>query len=228
MFWIIVVSFAVLVGVAMAIYSMPPDNSKAARRKEKRLEAVIQEKPRDKDWEVIAQRWEKHNIALQADLAKMQMEQKKVLQDVDAEKARNKELLDKLALEKSWREKEQVNLDKAKAHEKDFKMQIIRTENDLEKEHTGRLRAERDHQELKIKYDALLEEKRLLSVKAMSLETTVGQLSREVKDLKKSNEELSRKREDIQWVAKSEFEELKKLLTAKEEEFARLKKTLGA
>ena len=117
MFWIIAISFAVLVGVVLAIYSMPPDNSKAARRKEKRLEAVSQEKPKDKEWQAIAQRWEKHNIALQADLEKMKMEQKKVLHEVDAEKARNKELLDKLALEKSWREKEQANLDKIKAPE---------------------------------------------------------------------------------------------------------------
>ena len=228
MFWVIIISFTVLIGVALAIYAMPPDNSKAARRKEKRQEITVQEKPKDKEWQAIAQRWEKHNIALQADIEKMKMEQKKILHDADAEKARNKELVDKLALEKSWREKEQVNLDKAKAHEKDLKGQIIRTESDLEKEHTGRLRAERDHQDLKIKFDALTEEKRALSTKAMSLETTVAQLSREVKELKKANEELGRKREDIQWVAKSEFEEVKKLLLAKEEEFARLKKTLGA
>ena len=228
MFWVIIVSFAVLIGVALAIYSMPSDNSKTARRKEKRQEAAVQEKPKDKEWQTIAQRWEKHNIALQADIEKMKMEQKKVLRDVDAAKTQNKELVDKLALEKSWREKEQVNLDKTKAHEKDLKEQIIRTERDLEKEHTGRLRAERDQQELKIKFDALMEEKRLLSVKAMSLETAVGQLSKEVKDLKMANEELGRKREDIQWVAKSEFEEVKKLLLAKEQELARLKKTLGA
>ena len=209
MFLVIIVSFAVLIGVALAIYSMPPDHSKAARRKEKRQESAVQEKPQDKEWQAIAQRWEKHNIALQADIAKMKMEQKKILQDVDAERGRNREFVDKLALEKGWREKEQANLDKTRAHEKDLKGQIIRAENDLEKEHTGRLRAERDHQELKIKFDALTEEKRLLSTSAMSLKTTVEQLSGEIKDLKRANESLSRKREDIQWVAKSEFEELR-------------------
>ena len=79
MFWVIIVSFAVLIAVALAIYSMPPDHSKAARRKEKRQESAVQEKPKDKEWQAIAQRWEKHNIALQADIAKMKMEQKGIL-----------------------------------------------------------------------------------------------------------------------------------------------------
>ncbi len=222
MFWIVVISFAVLVGVALAVYAMPPD-IRASRKKERRPEPLPQENPKDKEWQAIAQRWEKHNIGLQGDIEKMKTEHKKVLQDMDGQKTRNQELVEKLALEKGWREKEQGNLDKAKAHEKDLKEQIFRTEGDLEKEHTARIRAERDHQELKIKTDALLEEKRLLSTKAMSLETTVGQLAKEVKDLKRSNEELGRKREDIQWVAKSEFEEVKKLLLAKEQEIVRLK-----
>ena len=225
MFLVIMISFAVLAGVVIALYSLPPE--KISKKKEKRHEPAVQEKPVNREWEAIAQRWEKHNIALQADLEKARMEQKRVLQEVEAQKGQNKELVEKLALEKGWREKEQVNLDKVKVHEKDMKEQIFRTEGDLEKEHTGRLRAERDQQELKIKYDALLEEKRLLSIKAMSLETTLTQLSKEAKDLKRANEELGRKREDIQWVAKSEFEEVKKLLAEKEQEIARLKAFLG-
>jgi hypothetical protein len=222
MFWIVVISFAVLVGVALAVYAMPPD-IRASRKKERRPEPLPQENPKDKEWQAIAQRWEKHNIGLQGDIEKMKTEHKKALQDMDGQKTRNQELVEKLALEKGWREKEQGNLDKAKAHEKDLKEQIFRTEGDLEKEHTARMRAERDHQELKVKYEALMEEKRLLSTKAMSLETTVQQLSKETKDLKRDNENLSRKREDIQWVAKSEFEEVKKLLLAKEQEIVRLK-----
>ena len=223
MFWIVVISFSVLIGVALAVYAMPSDATKSSRRKERRPEPAPQENPKDKEWQAIAQRWEKHNLGLQGDIEKIKMEQKKVLQEVEGQKALNQELVEKLALEKGWREKEQGNLDKAKAHEKGLKEQIFRTEGDLEREHTARLRAERDHQELKVKYEALLEEKRLLSTKAMSLETTVGQLAKEAKDLKRSNEELGRKREDIQWVAKSEFEEVKKLLLAKEQEIVRLK-----
>ncbi len=223
MFWIVVISFAVLIGVALAVYAMPSDSTKASRRRERRPGPVPQENPKDKEWQAIAQRWEKHNLGLQGDIEKMKMEQKKLLQDMEGQKARNQELVEKLALEKGWREKEQGNLDKAKAHERHLKEQIFRTEGDLEKEHTTRLRAERDHQELKVKYEALLEEKRLLSTKAMSLETTLEHLSKEARELKRSNESLSRKREDIQWVAKSEFEEVKKLLLVKEQEIVRLK-----
>jgi predicted nuclease with TOPRIM domain len=89
------------------------------------------------------------------------------------------------------------------------------------------LRLERELQELKVKFDQMVEEKRQLSIKAMSQQTTLEANSRELKDLKYENAQLKEKREDIQWVAKSEFDELKKAFAAKEEELTRLKQTHG-
>ena len=45
--------------------------------------------------------------------------------------------------------------------------------------------------------------------------------------LKYENSQLKEKREDVQWVTKSEFDELKKSFTAKEKELAQLKKING-
>ncbi len=138
----------------------------------------------------------------------MKVEERKIIQDLQAKQAENKDLLERLALEKSWREKEQVNLDKAKTHERDFKEQIVRTEKDLEVEHSGRLRTERDLQELKIKYEAQMEEKRVTLTQAKSLEATLKQMTNDLAELRRNNEELKKKREDIQWVAKSAYDEL--------------------
>lgn len=214
MIWIIFATLGVLLAIAVMIYMLPEDSARSRKKKEKKEQAHLSpdlaKSTPEKDWKAIAERWERNNNALLGDVEKLKMQEKKLLKDFDQLKAQNKEMADKLALEKSWREKEQVNLEKLRHHDQDLKEQVIRTEKDLEKEHSNRLRLERDHQDIKVKYEALLEEKRAATTKAMSLETTVKQLTQEVKDLRRDNEELKKKREDIQWVAKSEFDELQK------------------
>jgi chromosome segregation ATPase len=217
MFWIIIMAFAVLMALAIVIYMLPSDPvAKAKKKKEKEKRSVLAPDPAavdtSKDWRSIAERWEKHNLSLQGEIEKMKMDQKRAQQSVDERKAESKDLVEKLALEKSWREKEQETLEKFKLHEKGLKDQIFRTEGDLEKEHSNRLRLERELQDLKIKYEQVIEEKRQLSIKASSQQTTLESNARELRELKSENSRLQEKREDIQWVAKSEFDELKKRL----------------
>jgi chromosome segregation ATPase len=217
MFWIIIMAFAVLMALAIVIYMLPSDPVvKAKKKKEKEKRTVLAPDPAavddGKDWKSIAERWEKHNQSLQGEIEKMKMDQKRAQQSVDERKAESKELVEKLALEKSWREKEQETLEKFKLHEKSLKDQIFRTEGDLEKEHSNRLRLERELQDIKIKYEQIIEEKRQLSIKASSQQTTLESNARELRELKSEISRLQEKREDIQWVAKSEFDELKKRL----------------
>jgi len=228
MFWIIIFSFVVLMGLAIAIYLLPEQTAKAKKKKEKKamlMAAAVVDT--SKDWKAIAERWEKHNQSLQGAIEKMNMDQKNVQLQIDGHKAQIKDMGEKLALEKSWREKEQMSLEKLKAHEKDFQSQISRTESELEKEHSHRMRLEREYQELKIKHDQIVEEKRQLSVKAASQQTTLEAATQEIKALKSDNTQLKEKRADIQWVAKSEFDQLKQLLQAKEKDLARLKESHG-
>ena len=230
MFWIIIMSFVVLIALAIVIYMLPSDPAvKTKKKKEKKLGLMPDPVALDtsKDWKSIAERWEKHNQSLQGEIEKMKIDQKKAQQLTDERKSETRELVDKLALEKSWREKEQETFEKFKLHEKDLKEQIFRTESDLEKEHSNRLRLERELQDIKIKYEQILEEKRLLSIKAGSQQTTLESNSKEIRELKLENSKLQEKRDDIQWVAKSEFDELKKVFTAQEQELTRLKQTHG-
>ncbi len=226
MFWVIILVFVVLVAFAVVIYTMPSDPAPKLKKKAKELKAQLMADPivdASKDWKVIAERWEKQNNALLGDIEKLKMQQREWGKQFEAHKSREKELLDKLSQEKGWREKEQANFDKVKTHEKDLKEQIYRTEADLEKEHSGRIRLEQQLVEIKGKFDNLQEEKRDVSIKAMSLATTLEHANKELASLRQQNTELSRKKEDMQWVAKSEFEELKKQLQKKEQEIARLK-----
>ena len=229
MFWFIMMGFVILVGFAAVIYLMPSESSvKGKKKKHKDSKLVMTPDPvavdTTKDWKSIAERWEKHNLSLQGEIEKMKMDQKRAQQLTDEKKAETKDLIEKLALEKSWREKEQQTLERSKQHEKDLKDQIFRTESDLEKEHSNRLRLERELQEIRIKFDEVNEQKRLLSVKAGSQEATLQANIKDIRELRRVNAALKERREDIQWVAKAEFDELKQALAAKEKEIASLKK----
>lgn len=228
MFWIIIVCFIALIALGVVIYTMPSSAQKTSKKraKETRAHKAAEESSKieaAKDWKIIAERWEKQNNNLSGEVERLKMQLKEGERRQESAKAHEKELMDKLSQEKSWREKEQVNLDKAKLLEKDLKVQIIRTEADLEKEHSARIRVEQELQELKLKFDSLQDEKRTATTKAMSLQTTLEQLDKELKELRHQNKELTRKKEDIQWVAKSDYDELKKQLKLVEHELARLK-----
>lgn len=218
MFGIMIAAFVVLIVLAIVIYLLPTHQSKKQPKKKKEpvkptLMADPLVKPStspDKDWKTIAERWEKNNTQLHQEIEKLKGNDRNHAKALQALEDQKKELIDKLQLEKSWREKEQVTIDKFKSHEKDLKEQIFRTEADLEKEHSSRLRIERDLQDVKIKYDSTVEEKRELGVKAASLETTLDVLKRQLSQLQQENSKLKEKREDVQWVAKSEFDELNK------------------
>ncbi len=235
--WLILLCFLVLFGLAVAVYMMPSESQaqKASKKREKvkdkestpakaslMPDPIAPQKP-TKDWQSIAERWEKQNDALKGEIEKMKMAEKKTLADIEQQRQELKDLMEKLAQEKSWREKEQVNLNKAKAHEKDLKDQIIRTEKDLEKEHSSRLSLERELQDIKVKHETASGEKLTAMTKAASLETTLKALTKEVQELKSANADLKRKREDVQWVAASEHEELKQKLNQVQHELTALK-----
>ncbi len=222
MVWIVGVMVVVLFFIAYMIYKLPTDPVSRQRKKEKKAAAAVVVTD-EKDWKEIAARWEKKNNALIGDLERSSMTEKKLNKEIEAQKVKLKELMDKMALEKSWREKEQGNLEKAKHHEKDLKDQVIQTEKDLEREHSGRLSLERELQEMKIRYEVVLEEKRQATVNAASLSVTVKQLQTQVKELTRDNEGLKQKREDVQWVAKSEHDELVRKHQALVQDFDKLK-----
>ena len=144
MIWIAVLGFVVLMVVVIVFYLLPSDPAvkKKKREKVKKPALAPEALPVDdgKDWKAIAERWEKNNQSLQETIDKFKTGQKKAEQLHEEHASQVRALTEKLDLEKSWRQKEQETLEKFKHHEKDLKDQIYRTETDLEKEHSNRLR----------------------------------------------------------------------------------------
>lgn len=218
MVWVLFLGFVAFLVVAMLILLSPGKQAPVQKKKEKVPQAPAKPMAKehkevplaseDKDWKAIAMRWEKNNTGLKNQLDEAHAQVRDVEKKMEALKVEVKEALSKLELEKSWRDKEVQSVEKLKQHEKDLKEQIFRTESDLEKEHSLRLRVEREHQDIKIKYEEVMEEKRQLSVKASSLETTLGVLQKTHHELQKENAKLKEKREDVQWVAKTSFDQV--------------------
>src|SRR5690349_17768127 len=116
MFWFIILGFIILVAMAIFIYTMPSDPAPKLKKKTKELKAQMAAeaaaKEASKDWKIIAERWEKQNNTLSAEVERLKMHQQDLEKQLGSHKGHEKDLLDKLSQEKSWREKEQVNLDK--------------------------------------------------------------------------------------------------------------------
>ena len=212
--WIAIISGLFLVILVLVVYLTPTD--KLARRKKK-------EPPKEiKNWEEIALRWQKQNQQIEIKIEVAKKSEKDLLEKIEEHKKENQSLLEKLAQEKGWREKEHSSAEKVKEKDVELKNQLAEAEESLEKEHTLRLQHERELQELRVTHSKVSDEKRQLSTQVMGLEATLEKTSKELRDLKRENTELSRQKENIQWVAKSDFDELKKILAQKEKELERL------
>ena len=179
-----------------------------------------------KDWKAIAERWEKHNQSLQGEIEKMKMDQKNVQQQIDEHKAEIKDMAEKLALEKSWREKEQATIEKFKHHEKDLKTKFTVRKASWKKNIPTVCAWSVNSRSLRSNTIKSSRKKGSCPSRPAASKLHLSPI-RELKELKSENTQLKEKRADIQWVAKSEFDELKKVLQAKEQDLARLKESHG-
>jgi chromosome segregation ATPase len=214
--WIGVLGFIILMSFATFIYQLPPD--KLPKRKR-----VVPPPPvKEKDWEGIAKRWEKNISLLQNDIDALKKERKSFMEKLADDEKIIREQTEQLAREKAWREKETQIMAKVKNVDHELKDEIKKLEKTMDEEHSLRLRLERDLQDFKIKNGKLTETERSLSVKVMTLEKELEGANKELRDLKKTNVELKKQKEDIQWVAKSDYDDILMKLKKTESELGRL------
>jgi len=214
--WIGVVGFCVLMAFAIFIYQLPPE--KMPKRKVKPPPPPVKEK----DWEGIAKRWEKNIDLLQNDIDALKKERKSFMDKLADNDKVIREQTEQLAREKAWREKETQIMNKVKNVDHELKDDIKKLEKTIDEEHSLRLRLEREIQDFKIKTGKLTDTERSLTVKVMALEKELDIANKELRELKKTNVELKKQREDIQWVAKSDYDDIAMKFKKAESELARL------
>ncbi len=175
-----------------------------------------------KEWETVTQRLEKHIHSLRAEIEAFKARERKMLKDLAVERDKSAKLQEKVSKEKEWLEKEEESLSKKDNELRDLKGTLVKIENDLEREFSAKLKAEQQLKELTADHDSLNKESREQSVKIMRLESEVDAYKKELSKLKKANEELSKKNDATQWIAKAEFDKLTLKIQEKEKEIERL------
>ncbi len=209
-----------LTAVTLGVLFWFPGDSKKSRRRERKVAPTED----DQQWELTVSRLEKHIVTLRNQIADSERREKQGAKDLQQEKQRNRQLQEKLAQEKSWREKEQSSVDKTLAEEEQLKKDLLKSERELEEEHALRLRQERELTELKWEHDSLNSEKKSFLAKLANLEATLEQYKKEVSELRKANAQLSKETKEINWIAKSEYDKLEMLFKQKEKELERMKR----
>ncbi len=206
--WLIVGLFLLLLGGILVFVLQMPEMVEQ-RKKKKRSEAPA-EPP--KDWEAIAARAEKRVQSLEQSLRAIQNEIKD--RDKRAEELTSSfnGLKKQLDQEKTWREKEEAAVEKEKKQERILQEELVRTRTALDQESTSRIKLENEHKEFRKTREEQSTQIRQLNTKGMDLDRRLNEALKELAFLRDENVELKRKKEDDQWVAKSDYKRLEALL----------------
>ncbi len=219
--WVAIVGFIFLMGLALFIYQLPAE-------KLKRKRPVVPPPVKEMDWEAIAKRWEKNIAVLSNEVATLKKERRSFIDQLEDQKKIIQEQIEQLAREKAWREKETQVVEKVKNVDHELKEELRRAQNALNEDHSVRLRLDIELQELKIALSKSKEEARALTVKVMALEKESEGDKKELRELKRTNAELKKQKEDVQWIAKSDYDELLMKFKKVDSELARLTRDQSA
>lgn len=213
--WIAIIGFVCLMGLTIFIYNLP-----ASRLKRKRVTPPPPVK--EKDWEEISKRWEKNNSLLVNEIESLKKERKTFLEQIEDGKKLVQEQIEQLAREKAWREKEGQMVEKVKHADHDLKEELRKTQNILNEGHSVKLRLEIEIQENKITIAKFKEEVRSLIAKQLAWEKESEANKKELRELKFTNAELKKQKDDIQWVTKTDYDLVMRRCRQLESEMSRM------
>jgi chromosome segregation ATPase len=213
------VSGIIFILVLLIVLFLIP-GEKRERRKKKKLPEEIS--PQQKEWEEKHARLEKHIQSLRQEILVLQKDAKTKENDVLLEQAEIKKLREKLSQEREWHTKGQTMADKKGKEFKDLKEELVKVQESFSQEHAAHLRLGRAFNELKRENESLNEKRRAVEAENDQWKSKNDYQRGEILQLKKDNEQLSKKNDDSRWVAKSEHERVTRLLKEKEKELERV------
>ncbi len=214
--WISIIGIIILIGLVIYIYQLPPEKFL------KRKRPVTPPPVKPVDWEAIAKRWEKNNTVLNNEIETLKKERKTFADTIEDKQKIINEQIEQLSREKAWREKETQVVEKVKNIDHELKEELRKAQNALNDEHSQILKMDIELQESKIIMSKLKEEIRAFTVKVMAIEKESDAANKELRELRRVNAELKKQKEDIQWVAKSDYDDTVLKLKKVESELARL------
>ncbi|MEI6437482.1 MAG: hypothetical protein WCO69_01880 [Candidatus Omnitrophota bacterium] len=198
----------VVLGVLLFLAWQIPDVIEKAQKKNKRAPAALP----PKDWQPIAERFEKRVKIMEE--AAQSFEAQLRGKDKQAEQVNTTLALvrKQLEQEKAWREKEEAELQKEKKQERTLQEELLKTRQALNTESTEKIKLEHELTDIRREREQLSGTGRGLSSRVLELDRQLESALKELKQLREQNYELSRKREDTEWVAKSDYRQLESAL----------------
>lgn len=221
----------VILGVILILVSlgvlflMPASRGRRVKKRKRGNPAKIREED-NKDWRAVSLKLEKYIQTLREEIEELQKAERIKERELIRKKEKNKKLQEKLAQERGWHDREQKDIDRNIKEVHRTRQEMIELEKDLDGEHSSRLKRERESKDLKRDFETLNEQKREGDSELIKVKVQAEQGRQEIRELKASNTELSKKHEDTTWVAKTEYDKLRRILKETEKELGKFRKVI--
>jgi len=209
----------ILILILLAVLFLMPSPSKKKKKGRK-----APEEPTAQEQECLQKiaRLEKYIKSLRDEILVFQKAEKDHEKDLAVERAKVKKFQEKLSQEREWHQKEQNTIDKKSKEFHLAKEELSKVQDLYSSEHSANLRLEQELKEMKRQNDSLNEQRRKVEGDNALLKAKIENDRREIQGLKKENAELAKKKDDVSWVAKSEYDRVAQTLKAKEKELERI------
>jgi len=219
----LLITGVVLILILLGIIFLIPGEKKGKRVKKKLQEELVQQK---QDLEKKASSLERHVRSLRERILALQKSEKANEKVLMVERVKVKKFQEKLSQEREWHKKEQNAIDKREKESYQLRTELGKIQESFSKEHTLNIRMEREIKDLKQKSDSLNDQRRMIESENARLKAKGENDKKEIAHFKKEIAQLSKKDEDAQWIAKSEYDRVARLLEEKEKELRRMEREL--
>lgn len=167
----------------------------------------------------------RHQIEkLQEEVHRQERMVKELEKAVIVEQLKGKKVQEKLNQEREWHDKEKIVIEKKENDYKRLTEELQKLHQDYDREHGATLRLEGQLRDERLKTSELAEERRRLEAETIKLRTDLKAKMDEIIVLKNDNALLKKKKDEVTWIAKSEFVKLENQLKEREKEIARLER----
>ena len=216
---LLVILGIIFISILLAVVFLIPGEKKRKKKKGR-----VQEQPvvDEKDWEQKVSRLEKHIHSLRDQILDLQKGEKETEKQLMVERVKVKKFQEKLSQERQWHEKEQGSIDKKGRDFQELKVELIDIQESYSKAHSANLRFEHQVKELQDQLDLLNERRRAIEEENTQLTAKIKNDQQKIAQLKKENIQLKKKKEDVNWIAQTEYQRVEKLLKEKEKELERV------
>jgi chromosome segregation ATPase len=209
------------------LFLIPTEYSQPRTRRKKKKEPLPEAEPEKvKEKSDITVHFQNQVRKLHEDIAAGERKIKDLEKAVVIEQVKAKKIQEKLAQEREWHAKEKIVIEKKENDYKRLTDELNKLHQDYDREHGATLRLEGQLRDEKIRLAEVSEERRRLEAETIKLRTDLKSKMDEIIALKNENANLKKKKDEVTWIAKSEFVKLERQLQEKEKEIARLERQI--